>query len=201
MSEGLVAAIARGWRDPRGEMGRQIAEGLSERRALVHLFAACGLALLASLPNAVRAAQGLEIDEPRAGVISAHVFGYLFVAPLLLYGLAAGLHLGARAFGARGPYLPARSAVFWAALMGAPIAMALALAGVAVEVVFGAGALRWLVVPGYAGLVWWLWLLAASLAEAEGFGPTHRVAAVLLAGFGLLALVLRSVGDAAAALP
>lgn len=200
MSEGLVAAIARGWRDPRGEMARQIAEGLSESRALLHLFTACGLALLASLPNAVRNAQGLEIEEPLSGVISAHIFGYLLVAPLLLYGFAALVHLGAKAFGARGGYLQARSAVFWAALMGAPIAMGLALVGVAAEIAGGAGMLRWIGYLGYAGILFWLWLLAASLAEAEGFGPTYRVAAVLVAGFGLLALAVRSLGGAAVAL-
>lgn len=200
MSEGLVAAIARGWRDPRGEMARQIAEGLSESRALLHLFTACGLALLASLPNAVRNAQGLEIEEPVSGVISAHIFGYLLVAPLLLYGFAALVHLGAKAFGARGGYLQARSAVFWAALMGAPIAMGLALVGVAAEIAGGAAMLRWIGYLGYAGILFWLWLLAASLAEAEGFGPTYRVAAVLVAGFGLLALAVRSLGGAAVAL-
>ena len=35
---------------------------------------------------------------------------------------------------------------------------------------------------GYAALAFWLWLLAASLAEAEGFAGTGRVAAVLAAG-------------------
>ena len=40
---------------------------------------------------------------------------------------------------------------------------------------------------GYAGLAFWLWLLAASLAEAEGFAATGRVAAVLAAGFAAVA--------------
>lgn len=194
MSEGLVAAIARGWRDPRSEMARQIEAGLSESRALVHLFAACGLGLVASLPDAVRTAQGLAIDEPLAGVISAHLFGYLFVAPLLLYALAAVLHLGGWVFGARGRFLPARAALFWALLLGAPIALGLAVAGALAEIAFGAGVLRWTAYLGYAGMLFWLWLLAASLAEAEGFGSTHRVAAILVAVFGALGLVLRTLG-------
>ena len=44
------------------------------------------------------------------------------------------------------------------------------------------GGLPWLSVLGYAGLAFWLWLFAASLAEAEGFSATGRVAAVLGAG-------------------
>lgn len=202
MSEGLVAAIARGWRDPRAEMARQIDAGLSESRALMHLFAACGVAMVASMPQAVRTAQALDIDDPLSGAISAHVFGYLFVAPLLFYGLAALLHLGARAFGARGGgFLPARAALFWALLLGAPIALALSVAGAVAEIAIGAGVLRWLAYLGYAGILFWFWLLAASLAEAEGFGPTHRVAAVLVAAFGAIVLALRALGGAAGAVP
>lgn len=199
MSGGVVAAIARGWRDPRAEMARQIDAGLSESRALAHLFAACGLGLVASLPAAVRAAQGLDIDEPLTGVIAAHLFGYLFVAPLLFYGLAAMLHLVGRVFGARGGFLPARAALFWALLLGAPIALGLALVSALAEMALGAGVLRWTAYLGYAGIVIWFWLLAASLAEAEGFGPTYRVAAVLVAGFGAVALALRMLGGAAVA--
>ena len=201
MSEGIVAAMAEGWRDPRAAMARQIAEGLSERRALLHLFLACGLGFVASLPGAVRKAQGLgDVPEPLAGTVSAHLFGYLFLAPLLFYGLAALLHLAARAFGGRGGFLGARAALFWAALLGAPIALALALAGALLEIAGGAGLLPWLDYLGYAGLAFWLWLLAASLAEAEGFGATRRVAAVLALGFVGLAVGLGALTGAAPAI-
>lgn len=191
MAEGIVAAIARGYRDPRAEMARQVADGLTEARALGHLFLACGLGFVASLPDAVRKAQSLgDVPDPLAGTISAHLFGYVFVAPLLFYAFAALLHLVARAFGGRGGFLGARSALFWGALLGAPIALALALAGAAAEIAGGAALLPWVAYLGYAGLAFWIWLLAASLAEVEGFAATRRVAAVMALAFVGLALGL-----------
>jgi hypothetical protein len=173
-------------------MARQVAAGLSEARALVHLMLACGLFFVASLPNALREARGLEVADPVEGAVAAHLFGYLALAPLLAYGLAAVVHLAARGFGGRGGFLAARSALFWSLLMAAPMAIALALVGVGVELAAPA-LLPWLAWLGYAALAFWLWLFAASLAEAEGFGATRRVAAVVAAGFagvaGLLGLV------------
>jgi hypothetical protein len=189
MAEGLVDAIVRGWRDPRGAMAREVARGLSEPRALVHLMLACGLLFVASLPNAVREARGLAIADPVEGAVSAHLFAWLALAPLLAYGLAALVHLAALGFGGRGGFLAARSALFLSALLAAPLALALALLGVAAEL--AAPVLlpltAWL---GYAVLAFWLWLFAAALAEAEGFPATGRVAAVVAAAFAGLAGVL-----------
>ncbi len=193
MRRGVVDAIWAAYGDPRGAMAREVARGLSEPRAMAQLLGACLLFFVASLPNALREAQGLAIGDPVEGAVAAHLFGYVALAPLLAYGLAVPVHLAARAFGGRGGFLAARAALFWSALLGAPIALALALAGVAAEVVARPALLPWLAWLGYGGLAFWLWLFAASLAEAEGFAATGRVAAVVVAGFagiaGLLALV------------
>jgi hypothetical protein len=190
--DGLVDAIWQGWRDPRGAMARQVAAGLSDPRALMHLLLACGLFFVASLPNALREARALSIDDPVSGAVAAHLFAYAALAPLLAYALAAVAHLVARGFGARGRFVAARAALFWSALMAAPVTLALALVGVAAEI--GRPALLpWVTWLGYAGLAFWVWLFAASLAEAEGFAATGRVAAVVAAAFagvaGLLGLV------------
>jgi hypothetical protein len=188
---GLVDTIWRGWRDPRGTMAGELADGARETRSLIHVLVACGLLFVASLPNALREARGLDIDDPVAGAIAAHLFGYVALAPLLLYGLAAVVHLGARAFGARGGFAAARAALFFSVLLAAPVALALALLGVAAEA--RPALLPWVSGLGYAGLAFWLWLFAASLAEAEGFAATGPVAAAVAVAFagiaGLLALV------------
>jgi hypothetical protein len=193
MAAGLVDAIWRGWRDPRGAMRAQVAIGLSEPRALFHLTLACALLFVASLPNAVRTARGLDIADPVEGAVAAHLFGWMAVAPLLAYALAAAVHLAARAFGGRGGFLGARAALFWSALLAAPLALALAAVGVAVEAVPAlAGPAAWL---GYAAAGFGLWLFAASLAEAEGFPATARVAAAVavaaIAAAGLVEFVAR----------
>jgi hypothetical protein len=188
----LVDAIGLAWRHPRRAMAAEIAAGLSERRALLHLMLACGLFFVASLPNAVREARALPAEDPVGAAVAAHLYGYLALVPLLAYLLAAVVHLVARGFGARGGFLPARAALFWSALAGAPLALAVALAGIAAEASASPALVRlagWL---GLAALGFWLWLFSASLAEAEGFAATGRVVAVVAAAFagigGLLAL-------------
>lgn len=189
---GLVDAIGHAWRDPRGAMAAQVAEGLSEPRVLAQLMGACLLGFVASLPNAIREARALDIEDPVSGAIAAHLFAYVAVAPLLAYALAVLVHLVARAFGGRGGFLGARAALFWSALAAAPAALVLAVLGVGAEA--GAPALLPFVsLLSYAGLALWLWVFAASLAETEGFAGTGRVAAVVAAAFagiaGLLAIV------------
>ncbi len=190
MEGGVVAAMTRAYRDPRGAMARQVAEGLSEPRALIHLMLAVALFFVASVPNAIREAQHLGIDDAVSGAIAAHLFGYGAVAPLFAYAAAAFLHLAARAFGGRGGFLGARSALFWAALLGGPIALALSLVGVGAELITASEQLPWLAVLSYAGLGFWLWLFAASLAETEGFAGTGRVALAIGVGFVGIAAVL-----------
>ncbi len=194
----LTGAMLRAYRDPRAAMARQMGEGLSETRALFHLMLACGLGFVASVPAALRTAARLDIADPVEGAVTAHLFGYVFMLPLLLLGLAAVLHLGARVFGGRGSFLGVRAALFWAALLAAPIALGLALLRVVAERLAGPGVLPWLDLLGYAGFAFWLWLLAASLAEAEGFAATGRVAAALALAFGGIALGLGALAGAAA---
>jgi hypothetical protein len=186
MGAGLVDAIGRGWRAPRAAMAAERERGLNDGRALVHLMLACGIFFVASLPNAVREARRLGIDDAVEGAVSAHLFAWLALAPLLAYAGAAVVHLVARGFGARGGFLAARAAVFWSLLLAAPLALAVALAGALAEIVVPA-LLPWLVPLGYAVLAAWVWFFAASLAETEGFGATGPVAAVVAAAFAAVA--------------
>ena len=190
MQGGLVDAVARAYRDPRGAMARQLAGGANEPRALFHLMLAAALLFVASLPNAIRKARGLEVEDALSAAIAAHLFGYVFLLPLVAYAGAGLVHLLALGFGARGGFVAARAAVFWSALLGAPIALVLALVGAGAEAATGRGQLPWLDLMGYAGLGFWLWLFAASLAEAEGFAATARVALAVGLGFGAVATVL-----------
>lgn len=171
--------------------------GLSESRALADLMLACALLFVASLPNARRQAGVIadQTGEPVAAAVAAHAFGWIAVLPLVAYGLAAVVHLVAQLFGARGGFLAARTALFAAMLAGAPLALALALVGVLAEAV---PALLPVAGPlGYAGVAAWLWLFSATLAEAEGFEATGRVAAVtVVAALGVAGLAAVVTGGA-----
>ncbi len=181
--DGVVDAIARTWRDPRAAMRVKLDRGLSEAGALIELMLACGLLFVASLPNALRAAAAIagETSDPVAAAVAAHAIGWIAFAPLLAYALAAAVHLVARGFGARGGvFLPARAALFWSMLAAAPLAIAVALVGALAEAARLPDILPVATVLGYGAMAAWLWVFAASLAEAEGFAGTGRVAAVVL---------------------
>lgn len=199
MARGLVAEIFRAYPDPRAAMARQLRAGLAEARALFHLMVACGLFFVASLPAAIRTARGIEAEEPVTAAIGAHLFGFLFLAPLLLYVASLVVHVVARAFGGRGSALAARSALFWSLLLAAPVVLALSLAGALAEIAFGVAVLPWLSVLGYAGLALWVWFFAASLAEAEQFEASGLVAAFVAGAFGLVVFVLAILAGSAAA--
>lgn len=177
-SRGLVDTIALSWRAPRAVMADAVSAGLTEARTLVHLMLACGVFFVASLPLAVRSAGGLTVDEPVSATVSAHLFAWGAVAPLLGYGVAAVVHLIARAFGGRGRFLAARAALFWSGLAVAPAALLIGIVG-AVGVSLTGRVLPWLDWLGYIALALWVWIFAASLAETEGFASTGRVAAVV----------------------
>lgn len=196
---GLVAAMAAAYPDPRASMARQMASGLAEARALFYLMAACGILFVASVPRAIRAARGIEADEPVSAAIGAHLFGYLFLAPLLAYAAALVVHWIARRFGGTGSALAARTAVFWSMLLAAPAALAIAVIGVLAEAAAGPAVLPWLGVLSYAGFAFWLWLFAACLAEAEGFRHSGRVAAVVVAAFGTVAGIVAVLAGGAVA--
>ena len=93
------------------------------------------------------------------------------------------------ASGGSGGFRAARAATFWSLLLAAPLALAVALLGAVAEARAPA-LLPWLAVLGYAVLAAWLWFFAASLAEAEGFAATGRVAAVAAAVFAAIAGLL-----------
>ena len=190
MSNSLVEAVAGAYRAPRAAIARELGRGVSEPRSLFYLMLASAVFFVASMPNAVRESQRLDVDDALQAAISAHLFGYLAMAPLLAYAFAALVHFVARAFGGVADFGATRLAVFWAMLLGAPIALALSLLGMFAEIAAGPRRLPWLELVGYAGLAFWLWLFAASIAEAEGFASTGRVAAVLVGAFAAIAGLL-----------
>ena len=151
------------WRRPRAVIRRQLAGGIREDRALAYLMGACLLIFVAQLPRLAREAH-LDATIPLDARLQAALLGWLMMAPLFLYGLAALSHVLAKVFGGQGSWFGARLALFWSMLASTPLWLfhglvsgfigpggALTLAGVLLLAGFGV-----------------MWVL--SLAEAEGFG-------------------------------
>lgn len=117
----LTGDILESYRAPGRVLARRMRapEGRGEARALITLMLACFLIFVAQWPRLSREAYltGGDLDMMLGGAL----LGWLFIAPLLLYGLAGISHAIARRLGGQGTYLGARMALFWALLAAAPL--------------------------------------------------------------------------------
>ncbi|MCC6941637.1 MAG: hypothetical protein IT551_08525 [Novosphingobium sp.] len=116
------AEILASYRDPAGPVGRLIAAGPREDRALAMLMAAAVLQFVARAPALARAAH-LDPSVPLDARLGISLFAMLFMLPLLAYGLAMIAHLFMRMLGRTGAAAGARVALFWALLAIAPVSL------------------------------------------------------------------------------
>lgn len=177
---GLVDRMCAMWREPRAATAREIATA-DEARLLFYAMAASALFSLAAV-----GAQTLNPDPTLAAQfdqwVTTQVVVGTFVRPLGLYGAAALIGLGCRAFGGRGDWRATRTAVFWSGLVAAPAGVMLTVIGAAATGYGGATAAAQ--IGHAAGSALWALLLAPALAQAHGF----RSAAPLYIAFVALAV-------------
>ncbi len=157
---GVTGDIIRAWRHPRRVMRRQLGFGPREDRALVFLIVACLLIFVAQWPRLSLAAE-LDPSMPFEVRIGGALLGWLFLAPLALYAIAALSRLVARLVGGQGSWYSARLALFWSLLVAAPFWL---LDGLAAGLA-GAGAAK--TVTGALALAGFLAVWISSLYEAE----------------------------------
>lgn len=155
----VTGDIVATWRGPGAVMRRHLDRGRREDRALAVLMAACLLLFAARLPPLAREAYitGTELNPKLAGAL----FGLVFIAPLLLYGLAALSHLVARLFGGHGSWYGARMALFWSLLASTPLIL---LNGLVAGFV-GPGAALTLVGLVWCAVFFWFWIRSLTVAE------------------------------------
>ncbi|MFD0980685.1 YIP1 family protein [Tropicimonas aquimaris] len=161
----VSAEILRTFRAPRQVMRRLLAslsgDDRPEARILVYLVAGCFVIFVSHLPAAVAGGPQWPPEAPAEARVINTFFGWLFIAPLLFYGLAGIVHLVARAIGGRGSFLRSRAALFWTVLAVSPLML---LRGI-VQHLIGPGAqlqtMEWVVALAFCAL----W--AISLVEAE----------------------------------
>ncbi|SIS92408.1 Yip1 domain-containing protein [Roseivivax lentus] len=151
--------IVASYRGPGKVLRRLLSHGRREERALAILMAACLLYFLSRLPSLAREAhlRGEELNPLLGGAL----FGWLFIAPLLLYAVAGVSHMLARVLGGRGTWYGARMALFWALLASSPLVLLNGL----VAGFIGPG-------PGLTavGILWvgvflWFWIAGLRVAE------------------------------------
>lgn len=112
--------IARTYRAPRDIVRRRASGPESEPRALAVLMAGCLLMFVAQWPVAARMAEedpSIPLDARLGGAL----MGWMFIAPLFFYALAAVGRVIAGLFGGRASWYEARVALFWALLASSPL--------------------------------------------------------------------------------
>lgn len=120
---GVAADIVESYRRPAAVMRRHLAAGPREDRALIFLMLACALSFLAQWPRLMRKA-AMDGAVPFEAHLAGALFGWLFVAPLFFYALAALSRIVARLAGGQGTWAGARLALFWALLVTSPLSLA-----------------------------------------------------------------------------
>lgn len=140
-------------------MRRLLDMGQREDRALAILMAGCAIVFIAQMPRLAREAHltGQELNMLLGGAL----LGWLILAPLFFYILAALARVVARVFGGRGTWYGARLSLFWAVLSSSPLLLLWGL----VAGFIGPGPALDLV-----GLIWmavfvWFWL--GGLLQSE----------------------------------
>lgn len=119
---GLVADIAQTYRAPGRVIARRAAQAGSEVQAITIVMLGCLMIFIAQWPVHSRAAF-LDPEIPLGGRLTGAGVAWLMIMPLLLYALAAIIHLILRALGGRGSFFTARISLFWALLAASPLAL------------------------------------------------------------------------------
>ena len=115
----ITRNITATYRSPRKVMDRLLAMGQREDRALAYLMAGCLIVFIAQMPRLAREAH--IAGEDLNMLMGASLMAWLFIAPLVLYLLAALSHLIAKIFKGKGTHYGARLALFWALLASSPL--------------------------------------------------------------------------------
>jgi len=117
----LTTEIVRTYRAPRAVMRRLLAQGPREDRAIAYLMGACLVIFVGQWPRLRREALMAPEGPPFEALVGAALFGWVFIMPLVFYGIAALSHVVARLFGGQGAWWSARIALFWTLLAVSPL--------------------------------------------------------------------------------
>lgn len=141
-------------------MARKLAAGHREDRALAYLMGACVLIFVAQWPLMARQAH-LDATIPLDARVGYGLLGWVIIMPLVMYGIAAALHIITRVFKGQGTWFTSRLALFWSLLALTP---AMLLQGLTAGFVGPGAALNFVGVIVVAGF---FWLLVNALIVAE----------------------------------
>ena len=163
----LLHDIPMAYPHPRRIMARKLAGGVREDRAFAYLLGACGVFFVAQWPRLARQAD-LDATISLEARLGGALMGWLVLAPLAMYGLAAVVHILTRPFRGQGSWFTSRLALFWSFLALSPLVLA---HGIVAGVIGPSGAGQTALAAAVATSFVWLW--GSAMVEAEK-GPHHH---------------------------
>lgn len=181
---GLTERLLGAWGDLRGAARAVLAARPSEGFLLVIAMTSGVFWLLGALAELWTSNEAAAMNEDQLlGQAQNLLVAGLFFRTLMLYAVAGAAGLAARLAGGTGSYSDTRAAVFFSALVAAPLLLTATL----LAVIIGPAA------PGFGAILRtlaqlaWLWAFSCFLAEAHGFRKSWPVA---LCVTGFVALML-----------
>ncbi len=113
--------IVASYRNPAAVIRRRLADGPREDRNLIYLVVGCLIFFVAQTPRLARESfvDGTELNM----LLGASLMAWLFIAPLMLYALAALTQLILRLMRGRATGNATRLALFWALLASSPLVL------------------------------------------------------------------------------
>jgi hypothetical protein len=113
--------IVASYRNPAAVVRRLLGQGTREDRNLIYLMVACLIFFVAQTPRLARQSfiHGTELNM----LLGASLMALLFIAPLILYALAALTHLILKLLRGNPTAYATRLALFWALLASSPIVL------------------------------------------------------------------------------
>ncbi len=160
----LTTDIVRSYRRPGAVLRDHLARGTTEPRVLAFLIGGCLMVFVSQWPVLARQAhlEGTDLNPLLGGALMA----WLFLAPLLLYAIAAVSQVAMRLAKARISGLAARLALFWALLASSPLILLNGL----VEGFLGDGVELTIAGAIWVGVFLWFWISGLRAARAAEGG-------------------------------
>ena len=158
--------IIRTYRAPRAVVRRHLDAGQREDRAIAILMAACVVIFVAQWPLLSRKSFE-DPGVPLQALLGEALLGWVFMMPLVFYGLAAVSRIVAMAFGGRGTWYSARISLFWTLLAVSPLMLFRGL----VAGFIGPSPALMIADFGVTAAFFVIWIQA--LRESEGAGHTQ----------------------------
>ncbi len=182
----LINEIINAYRGFATSMRKQLAQPLREEKLLIYVVLACFIGLVARVPGLMQVVENnTDPDITITNIIGSSIATTMFYGPIMMYIIAALSHLAAKIFKGQATFAQARLALFWSALVVAPVF--LVFVGLRPVIPFMAFIALGNLITGILFVYCW----GVCLSVAEKFTNPTLVSISIVTIFGLIMIAVR----------